>query len=131
MGCYPLSFANLLLKEEPQDLFVSSVMEKGVDIETLVLLTYRHGVTASLYCGFNAYGVNSSEILGTKGRLVIPDTIFEVEGVLILYHEGKVKTISVPGCRRYMVEVEDFSQIVLEKPRPLITLQESFPQKHL
>ena len=128
VGCYPVSFANLLLKEEPQDLFVSSVMEEGVDIETSVLLTYRHGVTASLHCGFNAYGVNSSEILGTKGRLVIPDTFLEEEGALTLYHEGEVETISVPGCHRYMLEVEDFSQAVIEKSRPLITLQESLLQ---
>lgn len=128
VGCYPVNFANLLLKEEPQEIAVSSVMTDGVDIETSVLLTYKNGVTASLHCGFNAYGVNSSEILGTEGRLVIPDTFLEEAGDLTLYHKNQVENISVPGCHRYTLEVEDFSKAVLEGKKPLISLSESLLQ---
>jgi len=128
VGCYPVSFAGLILKEEPMSIAVSSVLEEGVDIETSIFLTYRRGVTASLHCGFNAYGVNHSEILGTKGRLVIPDTFLDVEGSITLHHDDQVESLHVPGCHRYTLEVEDFSKAVLEHRKPLVTIEESLLQ---
>lgn len=128
VGCYPVSFASFVMKKEPVKVNVSAQMDNGVDVKTSMLLTYEGGVTASLHCGFNAFGVNHSEVVGTLGRLVIPDTFLEEEGILTLYTDSGREEIKVSGCHRYTLEFEDFSRAVLNETAPYLSKEESLLQ---
>lgn len=125
VGCYPVNFATMVLKEEPHKISATATMRDQVDVQISALLTYEGGKTASLHAGFNAFGKNHSEIIGTKGRLEVPDSFLDNAGALILHTDQGKEEIPVPACHRYTLEFEDFSRAVLERKAPLLTLEES------
>lgn len=125
VGCYPLNFVQMVINEEPIEVHVAAEMENGVDVSASVLLKYERGKIATLHSGFNAFGRNYSEIIGTKGRLEIPDTFLDNEGSIFLETEDGTQEISIPGCHRYTLEIEDFSKAVLLGEKPLFSLDES------
>jgi len=125
VGCYPVNFATMIMKEEPVKVSSAAKMENGVDVQVSVLMEYEDGKTASLHAGFNAFGKNYSEIIGTKGRLEIPDCFLDNEGIITLYTKEGKEELHVPECHRYTLEFEDFSKAVLEKRAPMLTLEES------
>lgn len=125
VGCYPVSFISLILGEEPLEVRVLTEETDQVDVQISALLKYRDGKMAALHAGFNAFGRNYSEIIGTKGRLEIPDTFLDVEGTLLLHTEKGSEEIPVEGCHRYTLEFQDFSRAVLEGGSPRVTLEES------
>lgn len=125
VGCYPLNFVQMVIGEEPKEVQVAAEMENGVDVSASVLLTYESGKIATIHSGFNAFGRNYSEITGTKGRLEIPDTFLDNEGSIILVTDEGIEEISIEGCHRYTLEIEDFSNAVLLVVKPLFSLEES------
>ncbi|MDG5786141.1 Gfo/Idh/MocA family oxidoreductase [Evansella sp. AB-P1] len=125
VGCYPLNFVGMVMNQEPSDIHVVSEMKEGVDVSASVLLQYSSGATATLNAGFNAFPRNYSEIIGTKGRIEIPDTFTGKEGKLFLYTDEKEEEIYVPPSSRYQLEVDDFSRSILNGKEPLISLEES------
>lgn len=125
VGCYPLNFVQMVMNEEPSEVHVAAEMDNGVDVSASVLLKYESGMIAAIHSGFNAFGRNYAEIIGTKGRLEIPDTFLDNEGSIFLVTEEGTKEISIPGCHRYTLEIEDFSRAVLLGEKPLFSLEES------
>lgn len=125
VGCYPLNFVQMVINEEPSEVHVVAEMENGVDVSASVLLKYESGKIAAIHSGFNAFGRNYSEIIGTKGKLEIPDTFLDNEVSIFLETDEGVKEISIPGCHRYTLEIEDFSRAVLLGEKPLFSLDES------
>lgn len=125
VGCYPLNFAGMVMGTEPVSVLVAAEMQEGVDVSSSVLLQYPGGATAALHCGFNAFGRNHSEIIGTRGRLEVPDTFLDQAGELLLHTDQGVRTLEVPACRRYVLEVEDFAGAILEGRPPALGLSES------
>jgi predicted dehydrogenase len=96
-----------------------------VDVQVSGLLKYGDGRTASLHAGFNAFGKNYSEIIGSKGRLEVPDTFLDNDGIMKLYTKEGVEELSVPWCHRYTLEFDDFSEAIQEKRKPMFSLEES------
>lgn len=125
VGCYPVNFAGFVYKEAPKDVAVSARFQEGVDVAASVLLTYTGGQTATLHTGFDTVGRNHALILGTKGSLEIPDVFLDNAGTLTLITEKGTESLPVEACARYTLEVEDFSQAVLEKRAPKLSLEES------
>ena len=125
VGCYPLNFVQMVIDEEPSEVHVAAEMENGVDVSASVLLKYESGKIATLHSGFNAFGRNYSEIIGTKGRVEIPDTFLDDEGSFLLVTDDGTQEISIPGCHRYTLEIEDFSRAVQLGEKPLFSLDES------
>lgn len=125
VGCYPVNFATMVFQEEPVKVSAAAAMQNQVDVQISALLEYKDGKTASLHAGFNAFGRNYSEIIGTEGRLEIPDSFLDNEGVMTLYTDQGMEEIHVPTCHRYTLEVEDFSSAILESRDPKLKLEES------
>lgn len=125
VGCYPVNFITMVMKEEPVDVFAFASFDGGVDVQVSGLFQYKDGSTASLHAGFNAHGKNYSEIIGTKGRLEVPDTFLDVSGVMRLYTKDGVEEIKVDSCHRYTLEFSDFSEAIQEGRRPMYSLEES------
>ncbi|WP_312653873.1 Gfo/Idh/MocA family oxidoreductase [Proteiniclasticum sp.] len=125
VGCYPLNFITMVMKEEPIKVSAFAKFENGVDVQVSGLLQYEDGRTASLHSGFNAFGKNCSEIIGTNGRLEVPDTFLDNDGVMKLYTKDGVEEITVPWCHRYTLEFNDFSEAIQEKRKPMYSLEDS------
>lgn len=125
VGCYPLNLIGLITREEPVSVSVECEYEKGVDINLSALLRYRSGLIASLHCGFNAFGRIQTEITGTKGLLLAPDTFLNDAGQLQLYSTSGLELIEVVESDRYAEEVFDFSAAIQENRPPALGLEES------
>jgi len=125
VGCYPLNLIGLVTQSEPTAIAVECDKAHGVDVNLSALLRYADGVIASLHCGFNAFGRNYSEIVGTDGALLIPDTFLDDAGYLTQQTLKGSQSIEVPQSDRYGEEIGDFSTAILEDRAPRLPLDES------
>ncbi len=125
VGCYPVNFITMVMKDEPLEIKAFAKFDKGVDVQVSGIFKYEDGRTASLHSGFNTFGKNYSEIIGSKGRLEVPDTFLDSDGVLTLYTNDGDEEREVPWCHRYTLEFNDFSEAIQENRQPMYSLEES------
>src|SRR5262249_16206050 len=109
----------------PQSFTVEQTLSGGVDVLFSALLKYPSGVIASINSGFNAQKRIFSEIVGDKGVLEIPDTFMGNAGSLVLSNSEGRKEIPIDESDRYRLEVEDFSEAILENRPPAFSLSET------
>ncbi len=129
VGCYALNLidlvANFGTSAEPVAVSAQADRRNGVDVNLSALLRYESGLVASLHCGFNAYGRMHSEIIGSDGLLLAPDTFLDDAGELELVTRAGREVIAVRKSDRYGEEIRDFSAAIVEKRSPRLGLDES------
>lgn len=126
VGCYPVNFLGLVTDQIPESCVSGGVMENGVDTIFSAVLTYPDGIIATVNCGFNAFNQMGSEIIGTKGRIEIPDTFLGTKGTIKVVTDKESREIEVEESDRYALEVSDFSNAILQKRMPYLQLDESY-----
>ena len=67
-----------------------------------------------------------SEIIGTKGRIEIPDTFSGTKGTITVVTDKESREIDVEESDRYALEISDFSNAILQKRMPYLHLDESY-----
>lgn len=125
VGCYPVNFAGMITGSVPVSIAAKAEFQNGVDVLLSSVLQYQNGTIANLNCGFNAYDRVFSEIIGTKGILEIPDTFSGNSGTITLTTETGRQEINVVESDRYLLEVEDFADAVINNRQPLFSLEET------
>jgi xylose dehydrogenase (NAD/NADP) len=125
VGCYPLNFVGMITGSIPVSCSAEYVKENDVDMIFSAVLKYPGGVIAAIHSGFNAYDSMLSEIVGTKGRIEIPDTFAGKEGVFKVISESGTREVPVLASDRYALEVYDFADAVLHRREPLFSLEET------
>lgn len=81
-GIYPLSFANMVMREKPVAVkALGEIGSTGVDEQSTYILQYASGALAQLHATINAPAVSRVEIIGRKGRIVIPDRFLATQEV--------------------------------------------------
>lgn len=125
VGVYPLNLMSLVTAAEPVSVAAECFRPRGVDINLSAVLRYESGLIASLHCGFNAFGRMHSEIIGSDGMLLAPDTFLNDAGQLSLYTKAGCELIAVAESDRYGEEIRDFSAAILGKRAPRLNLDES------
>lgn len=125
VGCYPLNLIGLVTQTEPESIAVECARPRGVDVNLSAVLRYADGLIATLHCGFNAFGRNTSEIVGTDGALLVPDTFLDDAGEITLLTKAGSRQIAVAQSDRYGEEIGDFSSAILDGRAPRLDLQES------
>lgn len=126
VGVYPLNLLGLVSGGAlPVAVHVEGEFQDGVDVNASVLLRFSSGMLATLHCGFNAFGQMGAEIVGTKGRVSIPDPFLGEAGEITLHTAQSVRRIPVAATDRYTTQVRDFSAAILQDRAPLLTLEES------
>ena len=125
VGVYPLNLIGLVAQAEPVEVFATCTRSHGVDHNLSALLRYESGLIASLHCGFNAHGRMHSDIVGSEGSLLVPDTFLDDAGEIQLNTRNGSERIAVPASDRYAAEVQDFSAAILAGRAPRLTLDES------
>ncbi|MDO6385094.1 MULTISPECIES: Gfo/Idh/MocA family protein [Uliginosibacterium] len=126
VGVYPVSLLGLITDGAlPVRVHAEAQFDNGVDVNASVLLRYESGLLATLHCGFNAFGQMGAEIIGSKGRLMVPDPFLGEAGELTLVTAQGSRSIPVSATDRYTAQVRDFAAAVLQQRSPLIPLKES------
>lgn len=125
VGCYPVNFVGMIMKQVPESCVTETVMDNGVDMIFSAVMKYANGVLATIHSGFNAFNQMNSEIIGTKGRIEITDTFLGHEGVIKVVTEAGTREVRVEESNRYTLEITDFADAILTQRQPLLSLEES------
>ncbi|GBD35289.1 Glucose--fructose oxidoreductase [bacterium HR36] len=121
VGCYPVYGALWVFGRLPQRVFAAADFQFGVDISMVATLDFGEGKTAGFDCSFVWPFRQSLEIVGTRGRIWIPDmwlppnpAVFFVET-----EEGYSAEIRICGVNQIAAMLDNFSRAVLEQ-RPSV-----------
>lgn len=125
VGCYPVNFVGMVTGRLPTQVRALCETEQGVDTNLSALLQYDDGLIANIHCGFNAFGRNYAEIIGSKGMLIIDKPFLDDAGALHLHTAEGVRELPVSESDRYQAEIRHFSSAVLNQPSRLIPLTET------
>jgi len=129
VGCYPLSFAQYVYGEAPQDVFgMQWTGDTGVDETFAGQMQYTGDRMAQITCAFRTPFYTQFEIIGTLGRIVVerPFTNQQDSPFFTVYpKEGQPNKILVPLVELYQGEVEDMHAAILDGAKPYLTLQET------
>lgn len=126
IGCYPVNFIGMITGLTPIQMVADYVPQNGVDRVFSAILKYENGIIANVNSGWiNEAPRLHATIMGTKGTLEVPDTYFDIAGMITLTTEAGRKEITVAGCNRYLLEIEDFADAIIHDRSPLLSLEES------
>lgn len=125
VGCYPVNFIGMVTGRLPVRCKALCETDQGVDTNLSALLQYEDGLITNIHCGFNAYGRNYAEIIGTKGMLIVDKPFLDDAGALHLHTAEGVRELPVSESDRYQAEIRHFSSAVLNQPSRLIPLDET------
>jgi D-xylose 1-dehydrogenase (NADP+, D-xylono-1,5-lactone-forming) len=127
VGCYPVSYTCLLVRDSPSDVFGwQERSESGIDIAFAGMLRFSSGVLAQFDCGFRAAFRAEMEIVGTAGVLHV-DRAFRTgpESRLLLTRGDQTTAVPFEAEGPYDGEIRDMAAVALDGRAPRITLAES------
>ncbi len=135
VGCYPISYARMLVGAEPLEVFGWQVMGAalslskgagGADMTFVGQMRFANDVHAQFDCGFQSPLRSFMEIVGSEGSLAVPRPFKPGRNEKIFLTRGdKTETIRIPGQQLYLGEVEDMADAVLFGRPPRVTLADS------
>jgi predicted dehydrogenase len=128
VGCYPLSYANLLAGAAPAEVFGwQRASDRGIDMEFFALLRYAGGSVAQFDCGFAGPFRAEMEVVGTDGVLRIhrPFKTDEQSGLTFTAESGEAEDVAFARDTAYLGEVADIEAAVLDRTPPRVRLDES------
>ncbi len=127
VGCYPISYARMLVGEEPAEVFGWQVEGPGGSDDSFIgQMRFANGVHAQFDSGFKSPLRSFMEIVGSEAVLKIPNAFKPgAKSDLFLTKNDEEERIKVSGTNLYLGEVEDMcDSILLNKPQR-ISLRDS------
>ena len=125
VGCYPVNLIGMLMGEAPEAVCALKAERQGVDDALSAVLRYKNGVMATLSSGLDSHSCMFTEINGETGTLLIRDSFDQTDAPILLVKDGKTTEIPVPASKRYVAEVEDLSDAILNDREPGFSLEET------
>lgn len=127
VGCYPIGYANYLIGAAPFEVFGHQLSgPTGIDLLYAGQLFYPGGQICQFDCSFISEFKAEIEIIGDKGRLIIPEPYKPGKRTKIFLQKDRQKiTQNVKGKELYLGEIEDIENAVLNGSSPRISLEES------
>lgn len=118
IGCYCINVARFIFGAEPKSAKAIRRYDdkRGVDITTLGLLEFPENRFSSFTCSLLMPGANRYEVIGTKGSIEVSTAFVPGKAnVVLTVRDGSgIEEIIIPGVDQYRLEVEHFSQCILE-----------------
>lgn len=107
IGIYPVSLCHYLFDAIPNNVkSIAFIGETGVDVQTSINLGFEDGRVAAFCCSLNAEAQGGGHIMGTKGRIALPQ-YWKCEKA-ILFCDGKEEEVSIPHkCNGYEFEIQE------------------------
>ncbi|WP_026692307.1 Gfo/Idh/MocA family protein [Peribacillus kribbensis] len=130
VGCYCLHAIRNVLSTEPLHIEAKKQLDpvSGVDLSAEGFVTLENGVQAVFDCSMDMFSRQEYEIIGTKGRILVPrpfrPDLFGGEGLVIVQKDKQERVERIHGDI-YLLEVEHFSQAVLDDTEPAYALESS------
>ena len=127
VGCYPISFARMLVGEEPAEVFGWQVLgPDGSDVSFIGQMKFTNGVHAQFDSGFQSPLRVFMEIIGSEGSLYIPQPVKPgLKTEIILKRGDQTETIPIKGQELYMGEVDDMCDAILLGKPTRMSLEDS------
>jgi len=127
VGCYPISFARMIVGEEPAEVFGWQALGPGGSDDSFYgQLRFGSGVHAQFDCGFKSQFRSYIEIVGTEGAINIPDPFKPgLKNEIFITRGDKRETMKIKGQELYLGEVEDLCDVILTGKAPRIPLADS------
>jgi len=127
VGCYPISFARMIVGEEPAEVFGWQVPGPGGSDESFYgQMRFNNGVHSQFDCGFNSQFRSSIELVGTDGMIQIPAPFKPgLKNEIYITRGDKLETVKVKGRELYLGEVEDICDAILNGTSTRVTLSDS------
>jgi xylose dehydrogenase (NAD/NADP) len=125
IGCYPVSFARLLLGQEPLEVYGSQVLgATGIDETFAGQAVFPGGVLFQFDAGFRTPARAEMELAGSKGWIRVHHPWRpEQDHPIVLQREGRTEEILVKGEDRFLLEVEDLCAAVRSGRPPRVSLE--------
>ena len=127
VGCYPISFARMIVGAEPVEVFGWQLTGQGGSDEFFFgQMRFKDEVHMQFDCGFKSPSRSFIEIVGTDATLNIPDPFKPGrKNEIYLNHNNEMQTIKINGGELYSGEVEDICDAILNNRSPRISLTDS------
>jgi len=127
VGCYPISYARMVVGADPLEVFGWQVTgQTGTDDSFYGQMRFENGVHAQFDSGFKSPFRTMIEIVGTEASLSIPAPFKpERSSEIILSRDGKVEKIKIKAGMLYMGEVDDMCDAITQNKAPRVTLADS------
>ena len=128
VGCYPLSYANLIADAAPAEVFGwRRISDSGIDVEFAAMLRYADGATAQFDCGFAGPFRTEMEVVGSGGTLRIyrPFKTDERSRLEFTSAADEIENVPFLADTAYAGEVADLEAVALDGRTPRVTLAES------
>jgi predicted dehydrogenase len=127
VGCYPVSYAMMVLDSPPSSVAGSAELgPSGIDVTFAGALQFPDGRLASFDCGFNSAFRTSMEIVGTDGTIDIPNPFKPgPHETLRLVRGTTADVIDVQGDALYSGEIADLESAALDGVPQRVPLSES------
>jgi len=127
VGCYPLSYARMLVGLEPLEVFGRQLLGSGgADASFVGQLRFPNAIFAQFDCGFESPSRSFMEIVGAEGVLNVPTPFKPRLAEKILLQRGeKTEEIKIKGQELYIGEVEDMADAILAGKPPRVSLTDS------
>jgi predicted dehydrogenase len=127
VGCYPVSYANLVQNAAPVEVFAwQTTGPTGIDLALSGQLRYASGVVAQFDCSFIAPFRAQIEIVCAHAVLVA-DTPFKAmpDSRLTLVRDDAPARVPFRADPPYVGEIADLASAILDGTRPRVSLDES------
>jgi len=129
VGCYCVNLSRLFADAEPTHVWANAHFDEqtGVDLTLTGSLQFAGGVTAQFMCSMEAEPSYPAEIIGTKGKLLIPHPWVPQMWPAELYitREGKTEVVRVDPADAphhilmpYALQLEYFCECIRENCPP-------------
>ena len=127
VGCYPISFARMIVGAEPVEVFGWQLTGPGGSDQSFFgQMRFKDEVHMQFDCGFKSPSRSFIEIVGTDATLNIPDPFKPGrKNEIYLNHNNEMQTIKIKGDELYSGEVEDICDAILKNQPSLISLADS------
>ncbi|MFZ5878681.1 MAG: Gfo/Idh/MocA family protein [Chloroflexota bacterium] len=127
VGCYPVSYARMLVDAEPLEVFGWQVEGPGgIDESFVGQMRFAGGIHVQFDCGFKSPFRAWMEIIGSDGVLRVPNPFKPGRGEQVTLARGdQVETLKMPNADLYLGEVEDLCDAIERGFSPRVTLDDS------
>jgi D-xylose 1-dehydrogenase (NADP+, D-xylono-1,5-lactone-forming) len=121
VGCYCVSGARFVAGGEPQSVAAEIVTgPTGVDTRLTGLLRFDGDRLAIVDCGLDVTARGELEVVGSEGRIVVPDPWHCVELRIVVERGYEREVIELEPADSYRLELEDCSAAIRGERAPLL-----------
>lgn len=127
VGCYPISYALLIARAAPVEVFGWQALgPTGVDVVFTGQLRFADGVLAQFESGFASPYRTWLEIVGRAGSIYLAAPFKPAGSTWIdVHHDGYTERFEVQHQELYQGEIEDMERAVLDGDAPRIPVADS------